>query len=267
VTPSTPFSVVLAVVFALAPSRAPLCASIEEVVDCARSSLPPAAHGRFLLRWRSAQGEQREVEGSYWAEQPAAGARRVIVASSSGRPEQRAAYLFSEGDAVGEAWLWMPDQKSARRIMARGSEGELFGTDLSFEDFARFARISFPGQLRRLDDATIGGRPVYVVETKPAPDSGSEYSKIVTSLDKELCVVLRRECYQAGFEAGAKPRKLLSVDPKNVKREKGFARATKALLQDQQDGSETRVQLVDLDLDAKLPEGFFRPENLAETAK
>ena len=267
VTPTAPLFVVLAIVFALAPGRAALGASIEEVVDCAVRSLPPAAHGAFVLRWRSAKGEEREVKGKYWAEQPAEGARKVIVASSGGEAGARAAYLFSEGDAVGELWRWTPDQSDARRIVARGSEGELFGTDLSFEDFARFARISFPGQLRRLDDGTVAGRPVYIVETKPPPDSGSEYSRIVTSVDKELCVILRRESYQAGFAGGERPRKLLSVDPKDVVREKGFARATNALLQDQQDGSQTRVQLVDLDLEAKLPQGFFTPENLAETAK
>jgi hypothetical protein len=248
-------------------SRAALAASIEEVVDCAVSSLPPSAHGEFVLRFRGAKGEEREVEGKYWAEQPAEGARKVIVASSGGGSGRRAAYLFSEGDSVGEVWLWTPEQSGARRIQARSAEGELFGTDFSLEDFARFARISFPGQLRRLDDATVSGRPVYVVETKPAPDSGSEYQRIVTSVDKELCVILRRECYQAGFNDGAEPRKLLSVDPKDVKREKSYARATSALLTDQQDGSETRVRLVDLDLDAKLPEGFFTPEKLAEAAK
>jgi hypothetical protein len=259
--------VVLVIVALVVPSRAPLGASIEEVVNCAVRSLPPSAHGEFVLHFRSAKGEEREVEGKYWAEQPVDGARKVVVASSGGESGRRAAYLFSEGDSVGEVWLWKPGQSGARRIQARGAEGELFGTDLSLEDFARFARISFPGQLRRLDDATVSGRPVYVVETKPAPGSGSEYQRIVTSVDKEFCVILRRECYQAGFNDGAKPRKLLSVDPKDVKHEQGFARATSALLQDLRDGSQTTVKLVDLNLDAKLAEGFFTPENLAEATK
>ena len=264
----SPLTCALVLALALAPAHAPLAAgSIQEVADCVLKSLPPSAHGQFVLDWRGANGKEREVQGRYWSEQPEEGARKVIVASSGGGPGARAAYLFSEGDAIGEAWLWTPEQKTARRVVARGAEGALFGTDLDFEDFARFARISFPGQLRRKDDAAIDGRSVYVVETKPAPDSGSEYSRIVTSLDKELCVVLRRECYQAGFEGGAKPSKILSVDPKDVKSEGGFGRATKALLEDRRDGSQTRLQLMDLSLDAKLPDGFFTPENLPEAAK
>jgi hypothetical protein len=263
----------VALVSGLAPPRAARAdvgaghASLEEVLDCVLRSIPPSVHGTFTLDWRSAQGEERKVEGKYWSEQPPDSARKVIVASSGGAPEERAAYLFSEGDAVGEAWIWTPGQTAARRVVAHGAEGEMFGTDVSFEDFARFARINFPGQIRRLADASVDGRAVFVVETKPAPDVGSEYSRIVSSLDKELCVVLRRECYETGFEAGAKPRKVLSVDPKDVKREGAFGRATKALLEDRRDGSQTRLELVDLSIDAKLTDSFFTPENLPKTAK
>lgn len=265
---SNGLSAALALVFALTPMRGAMAAgSIQEVMDCVLRSLPPSAHGTFVLDWRSAKGEERKVTGQYWSEQPADSGRKVIVAAAAAGSGTHAAYLFSEGDAIGEAWIWTPKQEAALRVMARGAEAEMFGTDLGFEDLARFARISFPGQLRRLEDAAIDGRPVYVVETKPAPDIGSEYSRIVSSLDKELCVVLRREGYETGFEGGAKPRKVLTVDPKDVKREAGYGRATKARLEDRRDGSQTIFELRDLTLDAKLVDDFFTPENLPKTAK
>jgi hypothetical protein len=266
----------LVIVFALFVASFPLAAaraaepehlSIEEVIDCVLKSLPPSAQGQFVLDWRSAKGEERKVEGRYWSEQPEDSARKVIVASSNGGPAAQTAYLFSEGDAVGEAWVWTPAEKAAKRVVARGAQGEMFGTDVSFEDFARFARINFPGQIRRQPDSTIGDRPVYVIETRPAPDAGSEYSRIVSSLDKELCVVLRRDAYETGFENGEKPRKILSVDPKDVKREGAFGRATVATLEDQRDDSRTRLEVIDASVDAKLSDSFFTPENLPATAK
>jgi hypothetical protein len=264
---------VLAVAAAFVPGRAPLAdvqaghPSLEVVIDCVMKSLPPSAHGTFVLDWRSAKGDERKIEGRYWSEQPTDSGRKVIVASAPGGSGTHAAYLFSEGDAVGEAWIWTPKDDAARRVIARGAEGEMFGTDVSFEDFARLARINFPGQLRRLADASIDGRPVYVVETLPAPDAGSEYSRIVSSLDQELCVVLRREGYETGFEGGTKPRKVLTVDPKDVKREGAYGRPTKAHLDDRRDGSQTTLRLTDLSLDAKLVDSFFTPDNLPETAK
>ena len=262
------FAIVAALTVPLVPaSPAPAAGPIGEVIDCALRSLPASAHGRFVLDSRSAQGVAREVHGEYWAEQPKDSGRRVVIASRGGANMARAAYLFSEGDAIGEVWLWTPDHGDARRIQARGDAGRLFGSDVTLEDFARFARINFPGQLRRLDDASVAGRPVYVVETRPSADVGSEYERIVSSIDKEWCVILRRESFDASFEGGSKPRKVQSVSPTDVKHEKGYARATAALLQDLRDGTQTKVSLEDLNLDAKLPSSFFTPEKLAEAAK
>jgi hypothetical protein len=187
---------------------------MEEVLDCVLRSLPPAVQGRFVLVHRHAEGKALTVDGEYWAETPQDSGRRIVLASRGGPAGARAAYLFREGDTIGEVWRWTPAHGDAQLIHARGSEGELFGTDINLEDFARFARINFPGQLRRLDDAEIGGRPVFVVETHPAPDSGSEYQRIVSSIDKGWCVVLRRESFETGFEGGAKPGKVLTVDPR-----------------------------------------------------
>jgi len=240
---------------------------MEEVLDCVLRSLPPSVHGRFVMIHEHADGKQRTVDGEYWAETPQDSGRRVVVASRGGPAGARAAYLFREGDTIGEVWRWTPAHGDAQLIHARGSEGELFGTDINLEDFARFARISFPGQLRRLEDAEIGGRPVFVVETHPAPDSGSEYQRIVSSIDKAWCTVLRRESFESTFEGGAKPSKVLTVDPKDVKQEKGFARATRATLADNRDGSQTRVQLEDLSVDQKLPADFFTPGKLAQAVK
>ena len=76
----------------------------------------------------------------------------------------------------------------------------------------------FPGQVRQLPEATIDGRPVYVVETHPAPSSKSEYERLVTSIDKERCTVLRREGYDDQFEGGKRARKIYAVAPDGVAR-------------------------------------------------
>ncbi|MGH9886485.1 MAG: outer membrane lipoprotein-sorting protein [bacterium] len=264
-------SLVLAFAFALV-SLAPAAAfaaggSMEEVLDCVLKSLPPSVHGKFVLTHTHADGKAQVINGEYWSESPEDSGRRVVVASTGGPAEARAAYLFREGDTIGQAWRWTPKMTTAQRIESKGSDDELFGTDVTLEDFARFARINFPGKLRRLDDAEIGGRSVFMVETTPAPDAGSDYSKLISAIDKGWCVVVRRESFETAFEGGAKPNKVMTVDAKDVKVDQGFARVTSALLSDMRDGSTTRAQLQDLSLDAKLPADFFTPEKLAQAVK
>jgi hypothetical protein len=266
---STGFAFATALILALAPLRvsAEDHLSLEEVIDCWSKSLPPSAHGGFTLTWKSGKGEERKIEGLYWAEQPKEGGRNVIIASKGDAAGKPAAYLVREGDEIGEVWIATPQAPTAKKVIARGADGELYGTDITFEDFARFARMLFPGQLRRLDDAVVEGRQTYVIQTRPAPDEGSEYSNIVSALDKEWCVILRRECFETSYQDGKVARKVITSDPKAVKREGGFARATHAVMTDAKDGSETHVELVDLTLDAKLAPEFFAPEKLAEKLK
>jgi hypothetical protein len=236
--------------------------SLEQVMECFVKAIPPAVHGRFALTHIHGDKSEHTAAGEYWAELPETGARKVLVASSDAWDGKAGAYLFSDGDALGEAWAWRQGEAKAVKIAAHSPDAFVFHTDVSFEDFARFARIVSPGQIRRLPDAAVEGREVFVLEIKPGPDARSIYDRVVTSIDKEWCTPLRREGYSAKFENGARPLRVFSVAPADVKLEKGFARATKARLQDLSDGSETRVELVDLELGAEPDESFFTPENL-----
>jgi len=51
---------------------------------------------------------------------------------------------------------------------------------------------ALPGAHRRLDDATLDGQAVYVLETVPE-EVRSVYSRIVTYVDQALCLPLRSE--------------------------------------------------------------------------
>ena len=60
---------------------------------------------------------------------------------------------------------------------------------------------------------------------------------------------------------------VMSASPNDVKIVDGFARVTRTTLRDLRDGSQTRAELVDQELEAELPEGFFEPRNLPDTVK
>src|SRR5215813_10131259 len=148
-----------------APARAD---SLEKVVDCAVGNLSPTAHrvGKFVTK-PSASAPERTIAWEYWALQPEAGLRRIVLARKGAAQGETAAYLFMDGDAVGEAWEYKQGAKAAQRIRLTGEEARIFGTNFSLEDYARTARVVFPGQVRQLPESTLNGRPVYVVETHP----------------------------------------------------------------------------------------------------
>ncbi len=265
--PSSVLAVFLFLAAFAAPSASAATGSIQEVVDCAVRNLPPSAHGRAKLVTRVPGAAEKTVEVDYWSHQPDLGARQIVIARRAAPNGEIAAYLFSDGDAVGEAWAYAQGQTKAQRIKTMGVEVRLFGSAVSLEDFARFARVAFPGKVRRLDDAEIDGRKVYVVETTPGPDSGSEYTRIVTSIDREWCAILRRESFDPSFEKGAQPRKVYSVLPADVRVDGKFANPRRARLDDAKDGSSTQMEVLALELPAAADDTFFSPDALPRASR
>lgn len=247
------------------PARA---ASLEEVVNCAVGNLSPTAHrmGKFVTR-SSANAPEHTIEWEYWALQPAEGLRKVVIVRKGAAAGEVAAYLFQDGDAVGETWQYVKGRPEAERVRLSGEEARLFGTNFSLEDYARTARVVFPGQVRQLPEATLDGRAVYVVETHPAPGSKSEYERLVTSIDKERCTVLRREAYDDQFEGGKRPRKIYAVAPGGVVADGKFFTPVRFQLDDLKDGSETRIVVEKFELPASLDPTNFTPEALARAGR
>ncbi len=257
---------VLALVAIAPPARA---ATIADVLDCVLANLPPAGHASAKLITRaSANGPERTIEFEYWSLQIDPGVRRVVIARRGVPADKVSAYLFSDGEAIGEAWKYKKSVGKPTRVHAHhGAEAHLFGTNLTLEDFARTARVVFPGEVRKLADASVDGRPVYVVQTKPAPDAESEYSRIVTSIEQEHCLPLRRESFDPKFEKGERPRKIYTVGPDDVKVSGKYAVAVRAQLDDAKDGSQTRLVVDRFDLPPQVDPSFFTPEALARAGQ
>ena len=110
--------------------------------------------------------------------------------------------------------------------------------------------------LRKTED----GRAYWQLETTPAEESTSVYRRIVSRVDPETCVLMRAEMYEADMT----PRKILTALPESVEREGPTWVAHEMRMRDLRDGSETRLLVDAIDLDAKNTDVPFTPEALAE---
>lgn len=86
-----------------------------------------------------------------------------------------------------DQFVYRPSARKVRRVNVRGES--VAGTDFSFEDIvpAEFE----DGRHYRMSDGVIAGRPVYVLTVVPKPETESEYSKLVLSIEQEHFVPIR----------------------------------------------------------------------------
>jgi hypothetical protein len=154
--------------------------------------------------------------------------------------------MIESATGPSDFYVWTPDERRVRRVSGRSNTG-LFGTDFSYDDFENWRTFQKHGKAERLPDATVSGRPAYVVESAPAAGEESSYERIVTSVDRETCVVLEVD----SFEPGGRLRKVLHADPAKVARVGDFRIATALELEDV------------IELDTAIPDGRFRPTDLS----
>ena len=99
----------------------------------------------------------------------------------------------------------------------------------------------------------LAGRPAWRIETTPAPEENSVYSRIVAFIDRERCVPLGAELYEAGPEPG----KRLEVPPGRVVREGAGWVPMQLSMEDLENGTRSVMTVKDVELDVDLPDRNF----------
>jgi hypothetical protein len=205
-------------------------------------------------------GGERHSRATVIGKKFAADGLRRIVLRFDRPPEVRdtAMLMIESTTGPSDFYVWSPDERRVRRIASR-SNGGLFGTDFSYDDFENWRSFQKHGHSERLPDAVVADRPVYVLESEAAEGEESSYERVVTSIDQESCVVLKVDSY----EPGAKLRKVLRADPTKVQKIGALAFAGALELEDVIDGTRTRVTIDQVKLDAQIPDSRFRPADLS----
>jgi hypothetical protein len=207
----------------------------EEVQACVKQNLPQKTSVQeVVMRTFDRVGGERSFEAK-------------IYCLALERPE--ATDMFS----------YLPEVGRVRRIHPRTMSGSLFGTDFTYEDFQRIQEFGVQAKLKRLPDADLDGRPVYVVESHPLESAESGYERIVSFVDQETCVALKSEF----FETGAQPRRRLLADPATLSKEGESWIARTVTMKDLKDGGETRIEVKDIQPDVDIPDRNFSQSRLS----
>ncbi|MDX1697664.1 MAG: outer membrane lipoprotein-sorting protein [Thiohalobacterales bacterium] len=168
--------------------------------------------------------------------------------------------LVIEQPPANEMYMYMPSLLKIRRISGKRISSSMYGSDFSYEDIERFYGMLSSEQPVQAPDAEIDGEPMYVLETRPAADSGSKYESVVAYFDQQHCV-LRRVDF---FEAGNKLRKQLVADADSITTAGSIRLPREFLMTDLRSRTETHLSIRQVELDVALDDELFHHERLKE---
>jgi hypothetical protein len=122
------------------------------------------------------------------------GSRMIIVFQ---RPANVAGtrFLTMDNASGGEdRWIFLPSLGKIRRVAASEGGGNFMGTDFSYDDISSMDRDIDKDTHSVLREETLNGAPCYVIQSVPK-DSGYQYSKTITWIDKARSLIYKAEMY------------------------------------------------------------------------
>ena len=240
----------------LLPQGIAASGTVDEVTDCLEENTPKVSSVQIVEFTATDRiGGRRISRAKIYGKRFAGDGLRRVLTHINKPPEMRgsAVLMIEREEGSPDVFLYSTEMRNVKRITAHGAGGSLFGTDFSYEDFARWQRLNQPGQTVRLEDSVVAERPVYVVETTPADEAESSYTRVVSFIDRETCVVLKTESYEKPDQL----RKVSTADPEHVINEGGVWVATKLVMRDVRDETHTDVTVEDIEIDRELRDGMF----------
>lgn len=171
-------------------------------------------------------------------------------------------YLLLQEGPREEVYFYLPGADRALRITGQNMSEPLWGTDFSYGEIKQVLGLLVAGDTKRLADQQISGRPVYVLETQTKMDE-TGYRKVVSSIDRASCTLLRSEFYT---RADA-PRKILDADVNSLLQADVYWAVLAYTMTDVQRNTHTQLNLTDLSFDERLSEKLFDPRKFFESAQ
>jgi hypothetical protein len=227
----------------------------DAVLDCMRANIPQTVRIQTveITAWDRGGGE-RMLKGRLFGTREKERVR-VMLRIEAPPDLKGAAYLVREGEKSDEMHLYLPAAQKVRRITGASLDGQLWGTDLSYNDVKQIQNAFTGADVALEAAATYEQLPVHVLSFTPRKQDGSRYRSIRTTVDQKTCVALRVE-----FMEPAGVRKILSVKPADLKKAGPHWYAAQAEMRDLKNGTRTQIKVLGVTSGDKLAGRYFNPQ-------
>lgn len=231
--------------------------SLDEITACMRGNIPQTVRIQQIeiTSWDRGGGERR-MKGKLFGTREKERAR-VMMRIEAPADLAGAAFLVRETEKSDETFLYLPAVQKVRRIMGGQMDGQLWGTDVSYNDLKQLQN-AFAGSEVTLEaaPAPYEGRPVHALSFTPRAEDGSRYTGVRTLVDRKTCVALKVD-----FVEPSGVRKVLTVAPADLKQSKDHWYAARAEISDLKNGTRTRVVVTGVSSGDKLAGRYFSPQS------
>jgi hypothetical protein len=228
--------------------------SIEDILACVRKNAPERSmRQRLELKVHDRAGDVQTLKAKLsWKRSPEDLSKLLIRLSAP--PDLRgSAFLLIEDEKRSNMFAYLPELRTVRRVTGRHSEGSVFGSDFSYEDLEHLYRMGRVSSSKRLADEVIAERATYVIETNRPAEDESAYSRTLSYIDQQTCVMVKGTF----FASDGSVRKKLAVDLDSLEREGEVWIPKKIRIEDLRTATFSELEVGKVELDIEISDNKF----------
>ncbi len=179
------------------------------------------------------------------------GERTQLIRFTAPADIEGTAFLTIEADnnSSTEQHLYLPALKRTRRIVASQKGRSFVNTDFTYEDMQRHPVDAWTYQLD--GEETLAGRGCHILVSLPKPGTDTQYSKLVSWIDKDSFLPLKT----VFIDQKGRTAKIYTVNSFEMIDE--IATETEVLMEDLLSGHKTRIKTLEISYNSDLSDALF----------
>jgi len=233
----------------------------DQIVEKSRDRIKAdtvQTRSRMVITDKKGATTERVID--QFSKDDAAGNGRAMIVFQSPASVKGTRFLTLEHkDSESDQWIYLPELGKTRRIAGSAKSGDFMGTDMSYDDIdsANRAADKDTHRLLREEQYAAGGisAACHVIESVPK-DSGYQYSKMVSWIDKATFVSYKIEMYD---KKGALVKTMEMADVKDVQ---GRLTPMRTKVSTVARGTSTTIYVEQIKYDSPIPEAVFTTQYL-----
>jgi len=214
---------------------------------------PKSSWARAKMTIQTTSGQLRTFEYETFSKNR--GEKNLLKYLAPRRVKGQATLMLNHADDI---WVYFPRTRRVRKLATHAKKQKLEGSDFSYEDLGSGDAFITDFTAKRLGDERTKGHDCYKVELQRKKGSSSGYSRLVMWVMKENFVPIVIDYYDEK-DPELRRKRLVQSDIKVID---GIPTPMKMTMHNYLDGTETRMEFLEVKYNLPLDDGMFTVRGL-----
>ena len=214
---------------------------------------PETAYSKSTMTIVTSSGNKRTFTMESWSMDN--GEKNLVRYLEPRRVKGQATLMLNHADDI---WMYFPRTQRVRKLATHAKKQKMEGSDFSYEDMGSGDSFIEDYTPKRLDDEKMEGQECYKLEMTRKPDSDISYSRMIMWIVKETFVPIVIDYYDED-DPEYHLKRLVQSDIRIID---NIPTAMKAVMHNQNDNTQTEMELLEVKYNVELDESMFTERSL-----